>query len=553
MAIFNNIHLRYKLTFDLNSDPKALTFTDLIASAYNTTYGFTLANIKGIVRITGPDGVIYANAGFSSNDFSSPDIDGNTSSWTKVVSLPLDSEDAVLLGDYTIEYKLSTNGTSLSNQDSYTYDFAFIDPVPSISGSFSSQYSTIVFTDTTDYAVEDVDPINDLDTDRDWTIKWPLTAGSPPPHADSTGHLETITLGPNVWTGTYIVLLEVDLNYNMILWTEGTARVVVVTSITGEFSFEAEDDSCVCAYYTCFRTIEARYQSEIQAGDFVMADRIKKQMDLIAFYFSVYTLAKTCNADAGWACDKIAEISFEEGCECATSSSTTSKEVVPWASMPGTSVSVGTKWYDGSGEPDSGLGATNDYYLDTDSGSIYKKLSGAWSVIGSLKGPSGSTASSAKLLSVTTGNYGTDAGTSEKDLISYTMDNTPTQLMPNDGDVLVISAVFTVGINDHSKTIRAYFGGDIVASLFMDSEVVTETSEIEATVEITRVSETEQFVKGYFSRAGLPGNITYEPHITIIKDLAADQIIKVTGQNGSATANDIVANSMKILYIPITA
>jgi hypothetical protein len=36
-------------------------------------------------------------------------------------------------------------------------------------------------------------------------------------------------------------------------------------------------------------------------------------------------------------------------------------------------------------------GANGDYYLDVDSGDVYQKASGAWSLIGNIRGPVGPT------------------------------------------------------------------------------------------------------------------------------------------------------------------
>jgi hypothetical protein len=48
-------------------------------------------------------------------------------------------------------------------------------------------------------------------------------------------------------------------------------------------------------------------------------------------------------------------------------------------------------WYNGSGVPASTLGNNGDYYLNTSTGSIYQKSSGAWAVIFSYLSGSGGT------------------------------------------------------------------------------------------------------------------------------------------------------------------
>lgn len=66
------------------------------------------------------------------------------------------------------------------------------------------------------------------------------------------------------------------------------------------------------------------------------------------------------------------------------------------APAAGATGAAGTTWYEGDGAPSSGLGTDGDYYLDvtttgSGTGDVYRKSSGAWAVIGNIKGPAGST------------------------------------------------------------------------------------------------------------------------------------------------------------------
>lgn len=46
-------------------------------------------------------------------------------------------------------------------------------------------------------------------------------------------------------------------------------------------------------------------------------------------------------------------------------------------------------WRNGSSVPASGLGIDGDYYLKTDTGDVYLKSSGSWSIVANIKGPAG--------------------------------------------------------------------------------------------------------------------------------------------------------------------
>jgi hypothetical protein len=47
--------------------------------------------------------------------------------------------------------------------------------------------------------------------------------------------------------------------------------------------------------------------------------------------------------------------------------------------------SGGGTWYSGAGTPSSGTGANGDFYLNTNNGDVYQKVSGTWTYIGSVK------------------------------------------------------------------------------------------------------------------------------------------------------------------------
>lgn len=57
----------------------------------------------------------------------------------------------------------------------------------------------------------------------------------------------------------------------------------------------------------------------------------------------------------------------------------------------GTNGVDGATWRNGSGAPSNGLGANNDYYLDTANGDVHKKASGTYSIVGNIKGATGQT------------------------------------------------------------------------------------------------------------------------------------------------------------------
>ena len=121
-----------------------------------------------------------------------------------------------------------------------------------------------------------------------------------------------------------------------------------------------------------------------------------------------------------------------------------SREVIPWASIVGGSVSTGSNWFDYEGVPPIGLGLDGDMCIDTLTGDIYKKVSGSWgSPIMNIMGEQGEQGEGAG-----TGNtyYGYAVGSSsvtETQIIApFTID--PDISIPEVGDSILITANLAV-------------------------------------------------------------------------------------------------------------
>lgn len=60
---------------------------------------------------------------------------------------------------------------------------------------------------------------------------------------------------------------------------------------------------------------------------------------------------------------------------------------------PGTNGTNGATWYNGTSVPSAGLGANNDYYINTTNGNYYQKQTGTWTLLGNLTGVAGAAGS----------------------------------------------------------------------------------------------------------------------------------------------------------------
>src|ERR1017187_9998767 len=99
---FGSTAMRFLVKFNLSTG--YFNITDTLWNIYNPIYGFTLVNLKEIFRITfSGSGItsqpVYQNAGWATNDFSAPDLNGTgpVASFN-TVALLTDSDGKVLKG-----------------------------------------------------------------------------------------------------------------------------------------------------------------------------------------------------------------------------------------------------------------------------------------------------------------------------------------------------------------------------------------------------------------------------------------------------------------------
>jgi hypothetical protein len=542
--------LKYKIRFNKVSTPPSLEFYDLIAGDYNTVHGLTLADIKGMIKITSPIGVIFANPGYDADDYSAPDIKGAvTAIWSvTAIALPLDTDGDVIKGDYMVEFKLSTDGSTTYLTDDLTYNYQFIDPVPVVTPTVNVGTSRMTVVDGTVYTVEGKEPVNTLTTDRLMTVKYPITSGK----SDATSAAATFNVSGNLWSGGYLISLDTPLTYEMAAWADLDASVDVVTEILGETQTQVEDSDCACTYYNCMVSIDEKYALAKLNGNLREADRLLGILNAIDFYHNMYQLAVTCGEDYTNWCTKIQALAQSENCLCPEDSgSSESEEIIPVTTPPGTGSTGFQPIITGSGAPSNSSGVDDQLYVRTDTGYIYKKISGVWSSILKVVGNDG--ADGAAAIAVLSNYIGESKsnGTSEMDLQTFVLDNTPTPILKTNGDVLHIVATFKLAANDNGKRLKLYFASNIIAEYFTDSDVDVDNNIVQMEAWLSRVSAAVVGVKCNVIRGGQPGNVrglTMDEDLA--EDLTADITVKATGQNTVNALGEIACMEFKVEYLP---
>lgn len=114
----------------------------------------------------------------------------------------------------------------------------------------------------------------------------------------------------------------------------------------------------------------------------------------------------------------------------------------------------GSTWYNGAGAPAAGTGVNGDYYLNTTTGDVSKKISGTWTVQGNIKGPAGGGGGgSSSLTAVLNADFGVTA------ITLATLQGFTFNLASN--MIYKLSVVMPYRTNETAQGIAVGFGGTV--------------------------------------------------------------------------------------------
>lgn len=385
--------LNFTTCFNFKVDPKKFNLSDTTNYALES---ILLTDVRGLYKITDPTGtVVYENAGFATDDFSSPDVDANISLDFDTVSLPLDSNGDVIKGNYTIDYKIDVAGAQqpgiYTKQSVYAYSFTT--PCLKLDLSFDCEDATVTSVDVTDYGP--------LLTTK--TLTHTLT---PPTGAD-------VSLTPTITFVSTVVASPISTK----TWTAELASDVVFTTSDGlilKYLLEGTAEIVVdcgvatCDLARCLFELKAIYDN-LKCTNSTKAAQALKDLQLATLTYELYRAALGCgNIEQAEVYRKeIFSCACDAGCSSCTgcNDDCTGCEVcndLPVLINPG-SISIqagpqgiqgiqgtqGSQWYVGTGTPLVGLGVNNDMFLDDATGDVYQKQTGTWTLVDNIKGVPG--------------------------------------------------------------------------------------------------------------------------------------------------------------------
>lgn len=141
------------------------------------------------------------------------------------------------------------------------------------------------------------------------------------------------------------------------------------------------------------------------------------------------------------------------------------------------------------------------------------------------------------LLNAQTASVGTTAVTTEEVLQTYTL---PANTLAVAGQAVRITCPFSTGATANNKTVRLYFGGSSVSTGAYAGNA--QQGYLQLIVMRTAAATQGVFASGVAGTGSVsPVAVTYTAGTDA---LTAGVVIKCTGQNGTAAANDIIARAM---------
>jgi hypothetical protein len=469
---------RYRVIATANL--KSLTITDLIQAGWDNYYGGHAA-IKILLRCSVDGSVFYSNAGFATSDFSTPDIDGSTNVWVSAaIDFPTDDHDHIQKGNYLFE-ALYTNGynTALITQSKY-YDYR--SPRVKITMTASCSKSQLFESDVTDYNVKvGGNEFTPTTLTRANKIVPPSGSGANDP-GTTTDQSRTIgggnTDATRLWTRIWQNNISTILAYNIEKWNKTDTEpwwFVINDEVYGDDDINVRCDASLCKLIKCFNNLFKKW-CESLGSDFGYKEEKRDTVIQAIGLLELIDGAERCGNDTDHLIRKLADVLKSESCKCEDDDDEQTHVIIQWGASIGGGNSPSTFVYSFiQSEPPSGGNngdvAENNSGLSGD-GNIWQNVGGTWVLKGNVKGAKGDpgadaqNASSANILYTTLTDVGTPAGTGETVVGTYDI---PGGALITVGDYNELEAIYDLGLNDNGKTLKLYYGGDLVASFFTKS------------------------------------------------------------------------------------
>jgi len=449
---------------------------------------------KGIVRLTNPLGaVIYINAGYNTDDFSSPDITAVTA-FTNALTL---SGTDILLGTYTLSIKTDVTGVVTTYPISITYCLTMPEVTASVSHLCST--SSITSTDTSDYNATCTIDGSELAPNaytRTHTLAYPadILGGAPADVVSANATVSVVGIYTHNWRTTISTALSYLISASR--YTGSLDYVQVIATVHGGEDHWVACDSCMCTISTCLSKLTTRYYTALGSNP-TEATRYGNILLALLGYLQVYTLHERCGnlTEVQADCARIKAVIELADCTCCDGTDTEYAQFVEAIGVvSGQSIvggTGGTSLYFGDGVPSTSIGNNGDSYFDTLTGDIYQMINNAWVFQYNTSGTQGAQGESGSTLLYS------DVTQHQLTPYSITLDELASFLMPNDvligKDELILKTIYKVQncSNVSNITIKidgTYDGGDgavFSRNIPIDTSGIDDKSPLNVYIEFT--------------------------------------------------------------------
>jgi hypothetical protein len=282
-VIQNLMDLQVK--FILNTTPKTITVTEL-ADYDSLAFDFPGGDyLKGILKITAPDGSVIHQGVIGSPDFLWDGSMYGSSADDELtgVTIPNDANGDPLLGNYTFLYTLHyyDAATDTEVEITKTVIVCLKDLVPTgvVSGESNCHESKLTVTDTTSYPAGTT-------IDRTLLIKAPFKANGDPVTADVTTTQAAKIVTP-IYTGVYSFLLSSDVEVPL-----GDGGWIIDT-VEATATHEVVCDQSLCDIFCCLQKLTVR-MAAAKYNNAKVYQELYYQWAQVVLYYVLFRQANEC-------------------------------------------------------------------------------------------------------------------------------------------------------------------------------------------------------------------------------------------------------------------
>lgn len=351
-------------------------------SNYAGIPGWTVGNVDVIFKIVDPNGdLVYANAGFETNDFSSPDIDrALTDTKEEIVLLTLDDAGNPVPGRYIIYGKFKDSAIATMYQATLNYNFSYTRPAISIELTRDLIKQQLTSTDTTNYNLYNSsnETITPTKTHAHLIVQPEGGGMSPVP---GSANLLSRTIGGGataelqLWTGVYQVYITTTAYWEVEL-LNSVVLVAISDVLEGYDHIDITIDEITNLYYACLKQLQSRYEASVGYYNPNVNSAIRNKINELSFYWMIKLWSDMIGQDSSDVNAMIKQILVSTvGC---TASVDTIPQPLPPNSYYGQPSGGGTgaAILFGEDTPAPEVGVNGDIYIQTagaGEGDVYQK------------------------------------------------------------------------------------------------------------------------------------------------------------------------------------